>query len=153
MFQPPSPMMTYANMQRPQYQAQANNQMRPMVQNPMQAPQQGDQNPMMAMMAARGAQQMGERQDQMAKNDAAAQAAGANPMNMGQRLGATFGLNDYGRAGGAADLIRSQQGMPSEIQGPPMPMDMFKGAGNMPPEAVAGAAGGFFPSWLTSMFM
>ena len=147
MFQSPNPLMTYNQQPRPQFQPQPSNRMMPqMPQQPQMGPQE-QQNPLMAMMAQRGAAQMGQRMDQTAENNAAAQTAGANPLNLGQRLGATFGMNNYGARGGAADILRNQQGMISDTQGPPMPMDLFKGAGGRLPEQNA-----FFPSWLTSMF-
>lgn len=148
MFQPPNPLMTYNPQQRQQFQPRANNMMPPSPPMQMEQAQQ-QQNPLMDVMAQRGAQQIGQRMDQTGKNDAAAQAAGANPLNFGQRFGAAFGGNNYGSAGGAADIIRNQQGMGGDMQGPPMPMDMFKNAGGV---AAGGGASSFFPSWLTSMF-
>lgn len=154
MFAPPSPLMTFQNMQRPQYSPSVSmSRPMPMVSNPLANPQaQDQQNPLMKMMEQRGAAQMGKRMDGLDNTNAELAKAGADPLNFGQRVGGMFGFNNYAGPGGAADAMRQQQGIGGNMQGPPMPMDMFKQLGGNAQMPQGGADNGLFPSWLTSMF-
>lgn len=152
-FSPPSPLMTYQNMQRPQYQPMASTARPTPMSNPLAGPQaQEQQNPLMAMMAQRGAKNMDARMTGLDNTNAALASAGADPLSFGQRVGGMFGFNNYAGPGGAAAAMRQQEGIPSNMQGPPMPMDMFKQTSGNAQMPQAGADSGFFPGWLTSMF-
>lgn len=161
MFMPPSPRFTFNPQQQPQYQAGANTRPPQPISNPMQNPQTGEimgMNPMQAQLVGQQVDKFAGRYDQMDKNDTAAQNAGAAPLGFGQQVGGMLGFNNFAGKGGAADIVRSAQGIGGDTQGPPMPMDMFEqlkgsakdGQLGIAPAMVAG--GDFFPSWMTSLF-
>lgn len=154
MFSPPRPLMTYQNMQRPQYQPSSlMTTAMPAAPNPLAGSQNAEQqNPLMAAMAQRGAAQMGQRMDGLDNTNSELEKAGAQPLGFGQRLGGLFGFNNYAGRDGATAAMRQQQGIPSNIQGAPMPMDIFKKVSGNAQMPQSGADGSFFPNWMTSLF-